>query len=149
MSYSYSFYIDIGDGNGYVQIYPKSIEPFKITREKDYYFYRLEWGKITIVNDPMMFQSTSDNRYKIFDILQSQFYTEQIKVKIVSSKLEEKFPGGVIGYFYHSDCEFDFDRRTMTVTPTTYDRYTDLFECWETDVDFEDMTFTPGRPSPS
>lgn len=140
----YNFYIDY-DGTGYVQIYPKSIEPFKITREKDQYFYRLEWGKITIVNDPLNYAVASNAKYILFDALQSQFNTTEVRVKVTSTKLLEKFPDGVIGYFYHSDCTFDFDRRTFTVTPTTYDRYTDLLENWENEVDFNNFTYTPGE----
>lgn len=140
----YNFYIDY-DGTGYVQIYPKSIEPFKITRDKGQYFYRLEWGKITIVNDPLNYAVASNAKYILFDALQSQFNTTEVRVKVTSTKLLEKFPDGVIGYFYHSDCTFDFDRRTYTVTPTTYDRYTDLLENWENEVDFNNFTYTPGE----
>lgn len=143
----YNFYIDIDDGNGWVEITPKNIEPLEIIRDKGDYFYRLGWGKITLVNDPVMYELTGLSVYSLFDILQSPYYgvdsgarSGEIRVKVESTKLLEKFPSGVQGYFYHSDCSFDFDRRIVEVTPTILDKYTDILENWENEVDFENYT---------
>jgi hypothetical protein len=143
----YKFYIDLADGVGgaenYVEIIPKAIEPFKITRERDLYFYRIEFGKITIADDPELHQISEEAKYAIFLTLQSQYYTKEIRVKVVTD-----IGLTVYGYFGHSDCTFDYDRKIVEVTPTVLDKYTNLMENWDTEIDFngyqgdtEELTF--------
>jgi hypothetical protein len=136
----YEFYIDLGDGIGgaenYVQIIPKSIEPFKITRDKDAYFYRIEFGKIVIADDPELHQISEEAKYAIFLTLQSQYYLKEIRVKVVTDKIT------VYGYFAHSDCVFDYDRKILEVTPTVLDKYTNLLENWDKEIDFNEYSGT-------
>ena len=132
----HKMYIDIGDG--YNEFYPDKIEPFRrggdasgITR----YIFRYSWGKLSVSNDTQMYESTGDDVYRLYDIVNSYKPTFEVKVKLVSDSLE------IEGYFGINDCEFDDDKKIFDVKPTILDIYTPLFENWETKIDFSGVDF--------
>jgi len=139
----YSFYIDFG--NGYQQAYPDFIDKFKIVRrigvdDIEKYFYRILWGKIQFSNKPFLFSSTNLDTYRIFDFIKNDAfnYDTKITVKFITDNIE------IVGYFGKNDCTFDDDRKILTVTPSVIDKYTDILENWETEVNFDNWEFTNG-----
>jgi len=146
----YNIYIDwVGevdvDGvhvDNYVEFYPDNIEPFKIVRESDQYFHRFGWGEISISNDPDSYALASNNIYRLFDILTLATSididpTTEIRVKYITDSHT------LIGYFGINDCDVDYDRKMITVTPTIIDKYTELLESWETEIEsFNDLAYS-------
>ena len=136
----YDFYIDIG--GGYALAYPDNVEPFKITREAgdddiEKFFYRIEWGKVQFSNKPNLYQTTTNDVYRLFDYIEANNFSFSIpiKFKVVTPKVT------IEGYAGRNDFYFDSDRKILSVTPAVLDKYTPILENWETEVDFDDFTF--------
>ncbi len=131
-------YIDITDDevDNFVQFYPKNVEAFKNKREPNQFFKRKGWGKIVIANDPVLYASTSQDIYRLYDLILAADFTFEIKVLFHTDLFD------IYGYFGVNDCEIDTDREIITVTPAIQDRYTDVLENWETKIDFSDIVIS-------
>lgn len=128
----YKVYIDV-TGGGYTEVSVDNIEPFAIEREEissstaiKQFFYRLKWGKLQLRNKPFI-------GLNIFDLIDSLDYDFKILVKFQSDIKT------IFGYFGKNDCNYDLDRRILTVTPATIDAYTSLLENWENEIDFANI----------
>lgn len=137
----YKLYIDIGlkwpTGlpMGYMEVKADIVSPFTLSKEKpsagtmEQHFYRFVWGELKLSNKARLFQTTDMHMYRIFDYIQGMDFTTKILVKHETSLRT------IYGYFGKNDCKFDFDTKTISVTPAIIDRYTDILENWETEVD--------------
>lgn len=126
----YSFFIDYG--TGYQEITPDNVSPFKIIKQSEtdsiiQYFYRIDWGKLQLSNNPFINSS-------LFDIIYGLEFTQTVLVKLVTPLKT------ILGYFGKNDCEFDFDKKILVVTPAIIDEYTEILENIKTDIDFSNYT---------
>ena len=134
----YKVYIDItnDDVENFVEFFPDNLAPFKLTRGDDQYFKRFGWGEISISNDPDLYAATSSSIYKLYDVISALDFTFEIKVKFVSDTHT------ILGYFGVNDCEFDDDRKMISVTPTIQDDYTAILESWETEIPISTIEYS-------
>lgn len=142
----YKAYIDFtsGDINSpeFIEVFPENIENLNISRvdtSKSFditqYFWRIEFGNVTIKNRPDKFHNTGNEAYRLFDRIHSLDFSQVILFKIVSHNLS------TVGYFGRNDCNFDYDMKIVKFTPSTLDRYTDILENWEEDVKIKNLKF--------
>jgi len=135
----FKVYIDY-TGTGYQEIIPDNINPFKLTRvqpQKDImqFFSRIDWGEMKLSNSPLRFKQTNSVLFRLFDILDGLDFSTKVLVKHYTDAKT------IIGYFSRNDCTFDYDRKIVTVTPATIDKYTPILENWETEVDFSKFVY--------
>jgi len=127
----YSVYIDLNDGNGYLQVYPVSISPFKKGLESGELSRRYEWGKVIFRNQPDKYRQTGNTAYNAYDLIHDIERTKEIKIRFIAGDIT------IDGYFGDIDGEYQDDpvSKTITVTPTTADQYTDFLTNYEEKID--------------
>lgn len=135
----YKVYIDY-DGAGYKECFPDTVNPFKLIKENsnesmEQFFYRVNWGLVQFSNKPKEYTIASNTVYKLFDIINNLEFSTKVLVKYATTLKT------IYGYFSRNDCDFDYDKKIIKVTPAVIDRYTDIFENWENEVDFTNYTF--------
>lgn len=146
----YKVYIDYtsGDVNNpeFIEIFPWKLEPLSINRaqstkidEITQYFYRVDFGDISLKNDPHLWAATAQECYRMYDRIQLLAFSQLIIVKVETTLFS------ATGYLGRNDCEFDHDRKIVTLKPSTLDRYTYLFENWEEDVRLKNIDWNNGR----
>ena len=137
----YKAYIDY-DGTGYKEFEPDILNSFSIVRQAvqtdgsiEQFFYRINWGELTISNKPNLFKISNSSVHKLYNILNDIDFSTKVLIK-VTTQLKTFY-----GYFRKNDCNFNDDRKILTVTPSVIDGYTDIFENIDSDVDFTNYVF--------
>jgi len=136
----YKLYIDYNN-SGYQECFPDTVGIFKLIKETsndsiEQFFYRINWGIIQFSNKPKDYKIASNPVYKLFDIINNSDFSTKILVKYVTTLKT------IYGYFSRNDCDFDYDKKTIKVTPAVIDSYTNIFENWENEVDFTKYEFS-------
>jgi hypothetical protein len=134
----YKVYLDVtvdGTEDNWFQCYP-DISEFKRTPFSDEMFTRQSFGKVTFTNNPKLYTDTSLDAYRTYNLINEAEISQEIRIKITISTdlVDPDTSNEIIGYFGANDCEFDDDKKIVTVTPTILDQYTDLVENWDTEV---------------
>lgn len=133
--------IDILPENGvYSEIFPDNVNPFPLSTDNSsgqisQFFVRMLWGVVQLSNNPKLFASTGLNAYRLFKIVYNLSFSQRILLKYTTDN------NTIYGYFGRNDCNFDYDKKILKVTPAIFDEYTDVFENWENDVDFNNYEF--------
>lgn len=135
----YKIYIDY-DGTGYKECFPDLVSVFKLTKEEstdsmEQFFYRINWGSVHFSNSPKEYLVASDSIHKLFDIINNLEFTTKVLIKHETELLT------ILGYFSRNDCDFDYDKKIIKVTPAVIDGVTDILENWENEVDFTNYEF--------
>ena len=140
----FSVYIDwdraTGGPENFRQFYPDNVEPFKLaidkeTRDMSKFFYRLLWSNVSLSNSPYLYTETANDIYRLFEFIYNLDFSQKVFIRYVT-------PSRTInGYFGRNDCEFDYNRKTLSVEPAVIDNYTDILENWKNEVDFSEWTY--------
>jgi len=131
-----TYWEHIEDGIVWIEFFPDNVEPFKLLRDTNQYFKRLGWGKVSMSNNPDLYSVASNDIYKLYNIISALDFTVEVRMKFEADTFDS-----IIGYFGVNDCEFDDDRKMISVTPTIQDDYTTILENWETEVPISDIEY--------
>lgn len=129
---NYSLSLDLSGGKdpeGYFPISVVSVEPFKQQQVDGMLTMRLNWGAVTIKNEPYKYAKLGESRYKLFDIISSFEPTQEMHIKFVSDYQT------IIGYFGLVDCKINEDESIIILAPTIQDQYTAFLENRDEDID--------------
>ena len=94
-------------------------------------FLRWKWNEITIRNHPKRYTDTSNDAFRLYDLLDGLDPTQEIRVKLVTDD------NTVRGYFGNNDGKFNDNRsgKVLKVTPAILDQYTNVIENTDKKID--------------
>ena len=99
-----------------------NLSEFTKQRYEDEYFHRYKWGEVTLRNLP-------HTPEMLFDTIFELYPSQQVRIKVVYDDIT------IRGYFGVNDCDIDFDKKIIKVTPAVLDKYTEVLENRKTEVD--------------
>ena len=94
-------------------------------------FGRYKWNGVTIRNRPKRYADTSNDAFKLYDIIEGLDPDQEIRIKIVTDD------NTIRGYFGNNDCKFNDNKngKIINVTPAILDQYTSVLENIDEKID--------------
>lgn len=94
-------------------------------------FGRYKWNGVTIRNRPKRYADTSNDAFKLYNIIEGLDPDQEIRIKIVTDD------NTIRGYFGNNDCKFNDNKngKIINVTPAILDQYTSVLENIDEKID--------------